>query len=169
MAMEENVTKNRWHFFWELIEFIIIVLAIIVPIRLFVAQPFIVNGASMEPTFQNGNYLIVDEISYQFKDPQVGEVIVFRYPLNPSQFFIKRVIGTPNQTIEVEGKTIKLGDEEYYVLGDNRGASSDSRVWGTVAEKLITGRALLRLWPIDEFGLFPGKNESLEINFKPLK
>ena len=129
---------------WDFIKFTIIALLIVIPIRLWIAQPFIVSGASMEPTFDNGNYLIIDEFSYHFQKPQKGDVIVFRYPLDPSKFFIKRIIDIPK-------------DGEYFVEGDNRGASFDSRSWGNVPEKNIIGRAFLRLWPFNKVAIMPGK------------
>ncbi|MDI6882955.1 MAG: signal peptidase I [Patescibacteria group bacterium] len=153
-------------------------LIIVVPIRYFVFQPFIVKGASMTPAFSNGDYLIVDEISYRFREPQRGEVVVFRYPKDPSQRFIKRIIGLPGEKVKIEGGEIKiidkfdqekildesaylllgqnnlfdnkvmvLGEEEYFVLGDNRAHSFDSRNWGTLQRKEIIGRVFLRIWP----------------------
>lgn len=129
--------------FWDFFKFTIIAVLIVIPIRLWVAQPFIVSGASMEPTFDNGDYLIIDEISYRFEKPKVGDVIVFRYPLDQSKYFIKRIIDMPK-----EG--------EYFVEGDNRNASYDSRSWGTVPEKLVIGRAFLRLWPFNKVAILPG-------------
>lgn len=155
----QDEKKSFWRSALELIRFILIALVIIVPIRMWVAQPFIVHGQSMDPTFRNGDYLIVDEISYKFTKPKEGDVIIFRYPNDPSKFFIKRIIGLPNQTLEVEGKTISMENGEYFVLGDNRNASSDSRVWGPVDESLIIGKAFLRLWPITTLNIFPGQDE----------
>ncbi len=129
---------------WEFVKFSIIALLIVIPIRMWIAQPFIVQGSSMVPSFENGDYLIIDEITFQFRQPEKGEVIVFRYPQNPSQFFIKRVAGLPGETIN----NTTLTSEEYYVLGDNTFASSDSRYWGPVKKNLIIGRAILRLWPL---------------------
>ncbi len=167
---------------WEFIKVIIISLAIVLPIRAFVAQPFIVEGPSMEPNFHSGQYLIVDELSYFFRAPHRGEVIVFRYPLMPSEFFIKRIIGLPGETVDIKNgsifikpvgsdkefelnepyisNTIKtfpntsmmLDKDHYFVLGDNRPASSDSRYWGALPKENITGRAFLRLWPLDKLG-----------------
>jgi signal peptidase I len=135
---------------WEFLKFSFIALAIVIPIRLWIAQPFIVQGSSMVPNFQNGDYLIIDEITYQFRQPERGEVIVFHYPKNPSEFFIKRVEGLPGETIN----GLTLAKDEYYVLGDNRPQSSDSRYWGPVKSDLIVGRAFLRLWPISSLGIF---------------
>lgn len=167
---------------WEFIKVVLISVAIVLPIRAYVAQPFIVSGASMEPNFQNGEYLIIDELTYQFKEPQRGEVIVFRYPLNPSDFFIKRIVALPQETVEIKtGKiTVKkrggdlfelkepylpadaetapdlvldLGEEEYFVMGDNRPHSSDSRIWGALEKSKIIGRAFIRLWPVAKAGV----------------
>lgn len=141
---------------WEVIKFTLLAVLVIMPIRLWIAQPFIVSGASMEPTFETGDYLIIDELSYQFQNPEKGDVIVFRYPLNPSKFFIKRVEGLPGETIEYDGKEIALGKDEYFVTGDNKPNSSDSRIWGPVKENLIIGRAIVRLWPVAKLDLLPG-------------
>ena len=171
----------------EFIKIVIISLLIILPIRYFIIQPFYVKGASMEPTFHDHEYLIIDEISYRFNDPQRGEVIVFRYPDNPQEYFIKRVIGLPGEKIEIingdifiynrdnpEGfkldeslyladniKTyntneapVELGAGEYFVLGDNRYASKDSRTFGSLNKSFITGRVFLRGWPFNRFTVF---------------
>ncbi len=171
----------------EILRFAIFALIIVLPIRIFVAQPFIVSGASMETTFSTGQYLIVDQLTYHFEDPKRGEVVVFRYPKDPSKFFIKRVIGIPGDTIDIAGSEVKisntehpdgvvlnedayvhsmrpgttlteiLGDGEYFVMGDNRDASSDSRSWGVLQRERIVGRAFLRLFPVTVVDLFPGK------------
>lgn len=168
-------------FVWETIKVVVISLAIILPIRYYLVQPFFVKGASMEPNFEDGDYLLIDEISYRFNDPARGDVIVFRFPEDRSQFFIKRIIGLPGETIEVKNNKIiiyndeniegfvlvenylnpsqetlgnmlvRLDGNEYFVLGDNRLQSSDSRRWGPVNRTLITGRALLRAWPFNKF------------------
>ncbi len=173
-------------FFWELVKISLLATAIIVPVRYFLLQPFFVRGASMEPNFQNGEYLVVDELSYFMREPRRGEVIVFRYPNNPSQFFIKRIVGLPGETVRVEeGRVIvqsdiygqgavldesqylperlrtggrlsmTLGEDEYFVLGDNRAASSDSRSWGLLAEDAIVGRAWIRAFPFDRIDILP--------------
>jgi len=164
--------KNFLSFIWETLKIVIIALVIVVPIRYFLFQPFFIKGASMEPNFDDGQYLIIDELSYRFREPQRGEVVVFKYPHDLSQRYIKRIIGLPGETIEIkerkvlisgeildessylpEGITtpdlakITLGEEEYFVLGDNRLASSDSRRWGALPKENIVGRAYLRAWP----------------------
>ena len=178
-------------FFGETLRFVFITLLIVIPIRYFIAQPFIVSGDSMVPTFENGEYLIVDEISYRFDEPARGDVVIFRYPRDPKKFFIKRIIGLPGETIHINGKitTIEepggntftitedyaidrgglkvktsatLEDDEYYVLGDNRGASSDSRVWGPLKRSLIIGKPIVRLFPLYRLALTPGKYEPIE-------
>jgi len=188
--IEEKVEKESFgyalgSFFWELLKAFILAIVIIVPIRYFVVQPFFVRGASMEPNFHDGEYLVIDQLSYRFREPKRGEVIVFRYPQDHSQFFIKRVIGLPGEDIrivdghvmiqssafpagvEIEesaylasevrtgGQTdMHLGDGEYFILGDNRPASSDSRTWGTVSRDEIIGRAWIRAWPLNRILLF---------------
>jgi len=175
-------------FIWETVKVVVISLAIILPIRYYLVQPFFVKGASMESNFEDGDYLLIDEISYRFSEPARGDVIVFRYPEDRSQFFIKRIIGLPGETIEVKNNKViiyndsnpegfvlsenyldtnqetlgnllmRLDDNEYFVLGDNRLASSDSRRWGPVNKTLITGRALLRAWPFNKFDKIEGIN-----------
>lgn len=169
----------------EIIRFSLFALIIVLPIRLFVAQPFIVSGASMEETFSTGEYLIVDQITYRFEEPERGDVIIFRYPKDPSKFFIKRIIGLPGDTVNVDGDNViltnaenpegvvldepyildmkpgttiteRLEEGEYFVMGDNRNASSDSRSWGVLQRDKIIGRAFLRLFPLTEIGVFPG-------------
>jgi len=169
-------------FIWEVAKIIIISLCIVIPIRYFLFQPFFVKGMSMEPNFEDGEYLIVDEITPRFKEYQRGEVVVFKFPQNPSQYYIKRIIGLPGETIElkedkiiIRGKEdrdslvldetdyllvsltgsqnlkIILKEDEYFVLGDNRGASADSRRWGALPEKYVVGRVWLRAWPFTKF------------------
>jgi len=170
--------------FWELVRFALVALIIVLPIRFFIAEPFVVSGSSMVPTFENKNYLIIDKISYRFSEPQRGDVIVFEPPINPEIFYIKRIIGLPNETVDVKGNIVtiinkeypggfildqsfiknsggidghkELKDGEYFVMGDNRPASSDSRIWGAVKRDLITGKAFLRLLPLKNIDIWPG-------------
>lgn len=171
----------------ELLRFAIIAVIIVIPIRYYVAQPFIVNGQSMEPRFETGQYLIVDEISYELGNPSRNDVIIFKYPLDTTKYFIKRVIGLPGERVKIDGQKvtifnkenpkglvldqsyidpkltrsstedITLASDEYFMMGDNRLESSDSRIWGPVKRNLIVGRAFLRLLPLNLLGIWPGK------------
>lgn len=177
--------KKNEGFISEILRFALIALVIVLPIRLFIAQPFIVSGASMETTFSTGEYLIVDQLTYHLEEPERGDVIIFRYPKDPSKFFIKRIIGMPGDSITIrdhevtitnteypDGVTLDenyvldkkpfgdideiLAEGEYFVMGDNRDASSDSRAWGVLQRDKIVGRAFLRLFPLTDIGIFPG-------------
>ncbi len=179
----EGTFRALGSFIWELVKVFLLALVIIVPLRVFVAEPFIVSGTSMVPNFHNREYLVIDKVSYKVHEPERGEVIVFRYPKDPSQYFIKRVIGLPGEKVKVEqghvvvynkqypnGKIlpedylpnqnvtfgrdelVTLGADEYFVLGDNRQASSDSRIWGILPKHDIVGRAWFRVFPLTEFG-----------------
>jgi signal peptidase I len=180
-----NKVKNFLDFSFETIRVVIISLIIIFIVRSFIIQPFFVKGSSMIPNFHDGDYLIVNELSYEIGKPQRGDVMIFRYPNNPSEFFIKRVIGLPGETIQIQNDKItiyntekpegfvldeshylassvitageifqKLGPNEYYVLGDNRVASSDSRTWGVLNSRFIIGKAWVRAWPFADFKIF---------------
>ncbi|OGZ58793.1 MAG: signal peptidase I [Candidatus Spechtbacteria bacterium RIFCSPHIGHO2_02_FULL_43_15b] len=173
-----SLIKSSTSFLWEIFKIVLISLAIIVPIRYFVMQPFFVRGASMEPNFKGGDYLIINEIGYHFGQPQRGDVVVFRPPQNTSQFYIKRIIGMPGEVISIKGGSVWVGQDhnslklleeeylhevtqgdmeailgidEYFVLGDNRNSSSDSRSWGSVKRGAIIGKAWIRAWPFDSF------------------
>lgn len=180
--------EKKEGFIKETLRFVIISLLIVVPFRYFIAQPFVVSGASMDPTFANGEYLIVDQLSYRFEEPQRGDVVIFRYPRDPSKYFIKRIIGLPFEKVDIQngevyiteasstertklpevylkndrgggnGHTV-LSGSEYFVMGDNRTASSDSRVWGPLQKRLIVGTPLVRLFPITRLDIHPGSEE----------
>ncbi|MEI8249319.1 MAG: signal peptidase I [Candidatus Taylorbacteria bacterium] len=186
--------QNPWHVIREWIQVIVIALAIALPVRYFIAEPFIVSGASMDPTFSTGQFLIVDRLSYHFAEPQRGDVIVFRYPNNPSVYYIKRIIGLPGETVTITNGIVTITKPEdtaftsahphgltldqsyvdvshashdtskatltpgnYFVMGDNRSQSSDSRFWGPLDQKFIIGRAFVRLLPITQIGVWPGE------------
>ena len=100
-------------FLLEVIQIVLISSAIIIPIRYFLIQPFYVKGASMEPNFYDHEYLIIDELTYRFRDPFRGEIVVFKYPRDPSQYFIKRVIGLPGETVEVTGGNVIIYNTEH--------------------------------------------------------
>ncbi len=191
MIQEEGQIKkitfvSALSFFLEIVKTVIICLAIILPVRYFLIQPFMVDGASMQPNFHDKDYLIINEISYRFQEPKRGEVIVFKNPDNVKQYYIKRVIAIPGETIKFQdgevyikqiGKNnflkineneylpedlktdaleteIKLNSDEYFVMGDNRRNSRDSRVFGPLQRNLIIGRVLLRGFPFNNISLF---------------
>lgn len=179
----------------EMVKILILAAVVIIPIRAFLFQPFFVQGASMEPNFDDGEYLVISEFGYKqtkipfteiatrpFRELQRQEPVVFRFPRDPSQFFIKRVIGLPGESVEIRGgkvyiyntihpdgyaldesgylsSTLKTSDmsrttvaaDEYFLMGDNRAFSYDSRAFGPVKKTAIIGRVLLRAWPVSEF------------------
>ncbi len=184
---QENSKDKKENSFKEIVKFTLITLAIVIPFRAYIAEPFVVNGASMDPTFKTGEYLIVDQVTYHWNEPKRGDVIVFKYPINDSRkYLIKRIIGLPNETISVNNGKIKiinkenpngiilddvyvienhktrdtftktLGSLEYFVMGDNRAESSDSRLWGPLESKYIVGRPILRLLPFSKISILPG-------------
>lgn len=195
MELEPQLQPTYQHPKWilivyEILKFSIIALIIVLPIRLFVAQPFIVQGASMDPHLKHGEYLVVDKISYTQRDAQFGDVIVFKNPLDPSVYFVKRVIGLPGDSLRVSGEKVSLlnkatgtyevltesyavyseeeypgvvyeevtlAADEYFVMGDNRMHSTDSRVWGPLSKKYIIGHALLRVFPLSDFAVYPAR------------
>lgn len=178
MKLDEYQTS----FIRDAIKIIFISVIIIVPVRLFVVQSFFVVGISMQPSYENGDYLLVDKISYRFSKPNRGDVIVFKSPTEKSETYIKRIIGLPYDTIVlrndkvqilsegagseivieedyIQGSTgkhlddgadmvVSLGEDEYFVMGDNRSDSWDSRFWGSLEESEILGKVWLRLWPV---------------------
>ena len=188
-------------FLLEIVKVFFLAVVIIVPIRFFLLQPFFVKGASMEPNFEDGQYLIVNELGYKqtqlqlgsanifttnpYKELQRGDVVVFRYPKDPSQFFIKRAIGLPGETLKISNDkitifnkdnpsgfvldetsylcpsvftsgdfTIQLKDDEYYMMGDNRTQSHDSRAFGPVNKNFVIGKVLLRAFPFNEAKIY---------------
>ena len=185
-----KTSSPLWGKLREWLEVIVIALVISLPIRIFIAEPFIVNGASMDPTFSSGQFLIVDRLSYRFDSPRRDDVIVFEYPNNPRTYYIKRIIGLPNETVSIKngrititGKespkgielkenfidpshasydtfSVSLGPTEYFVMGDNRAQSSDSRSWGPLKEDFIVGKPILRLLPINTVSIWPGKQDA---------
>ena len=166
---------------WDFVEVILVSVISVLLVRYFIFQPFLVNGASMEPSFANNDYLIVDELSYRFREPARGDVVIFRYPKDTTTFFIKRIIGLPNERVVLFGDKITivgqgqeitltepylqdrqyqynklditLGSDEYFMMGDNRYNSFDSRAWGPLDEDFIIGVARLRLFPFNKIDI----------------
>ena len=178
---------------WETVKYALIAAIIILPIRTFIAQPFVVSGNSMYPTFHNGEYLIVNEFTKYNGTYNRGDVVILRYPNDPSKYFIKRVIGLPLETVTIESGVVSitsptqktpflltepyvksskidsssrtLDKDEYFVMGDNRAQSSDSRIWGPVPKRLMDGKAYLRLFPFTQISLHPGSLESFHVSY----
>ncbi len=178
--------KKFFGFVFEIFKIVVISLVIIIPIRYFLIQPFYVKGASMEPSFYDYEYLIINELDYRLNDPERGEVVVFRYPRHPQEYFIKRIIGLPGEAIEIRAgevylyneeylqglrlqedylsvntktyslneERVNLGVDEYFVLGDNRTASKDSRSFGAVNRSFMVGKVWLRGWPVERWDVF---------------
>jgi signal peptidase I len=187
LQIQSTKSRRAKEFILEILRIVIISVAIIVPIRYYLVQPFYVKGASMEPNFHDHEYLLIDEISYRFRAPERGEIVVFRYPLNPSEYFIKRIIGLPGETVSLrDGKiyiyndqnpegflvdestylstdvqtlamsenTVALAADHYFVFGDNRTRSMDSRQFGSIARSAIVGRVVIRGYPFDRLDTF---------------
>lgn len=167
----------------DTVRFILTVFVLWLLIRVFITQPFLVDGASMSPNLETGHYLLIDKVSYHFKEPARGDVVVFKFPGDTSKYFIKRIIGLPGERVIVRGtnttitktdgktihiaepfvallsetdsKDITLAKDEYFVMGDNRAKSYDSRFWGALPKEDITGKAFLRLFPFTSIGFSP--------------
>jgi signal peptidase I len=187
--VESVVPPKKQSFLKDTAIFAVIALAVVLPIRFFIAQPFIVDGSSMDPTFATNQYLIVDELTYHFEPVARGDVIIFKYPNDTTKYFIKRVIGLPGETVQIEGSkviiknktnpqgftltenyvapanmtsnnmTTSLSGNQYFVMGDNRAGSFDSRAWGPVARSLIIGRPIVRLFPFNQISFLPGESQ----------
>jgi len=167
----------------DLLKLLTIVVIVAFVLRYFVMQPFVVEGNSMEPNFHDNELLIVEKLSYLAKSPQRGEVIVFRFPGSPNLNYIKRIVGVSGDRVAIHDGAVfvnnrqldepylngietfsssfslveetELGPNEFFVLGDNRAHSSDSREWGVVPKINIVGRAFLAILPVTDFGLVP--------------
>ncbi|MBW7956197.1 signal peptidase I [Patescibacteria group bacterium] len=186
----EKVLQVLGGFFLDIIETVVIALSIFLIVYLFVASPHQVNGQSMVPNFQSGEFVLSDKVSYRVNNPKRGDIVVFHAPeaancpKGTGCDFIKRVLGLPGETIEVHDnaiwvngqqleepyipaeyetlpgnatkeKSIFLGANEYFVVGDNRPYSSDSRAWGPITKNDIVGKALFRYWPLNVAGMIP--------------
>ncbi len=176
-----NLFKRFFVGFLEWVKIIVLALVIVIPIRAFIFQPFIVKGQSMEPTLHQNDYLIIDQITYRFREPRRHDIVVFRYPNNPSQYYVKRIIGLPGERIvikngkiyiyntifpegflldedkylsiknaAVDNVDLAMDKDEYFVMGDNRLQSFDSRFWGALKSKYLVGRVVLRIWPVTQ-------------------
>lgn len=188
----KTATVGFFAFLLDLVKTFVVVMLIAFAIRYFVIQPFVVDGDSMLPTFINNEYLIAEKISYDFKQPNRGDVVIFRYPKNPSIIYIKRVIGLSGETVNIKDNKVMVSKnaegpfeqleenyispgtrtsiysneintedfkltlkaDEFFVLGDNRDHSSDSREWGVLPKSNIIGKVWLTVTPLDRFKLW---------------
>ncbi len=171
----------------SILGYTVVALGLALFIRFFVAAPYVVSGASMEPNFDNWHYLIIDRVTYDIENPARGDVIVFDLPEDQNRSLIKRVIGLPGETVTLRGEKISITNAEhpdgfildepyldpenigmnnmqitlekdqFFVLGDNRRVSADSRLWGPLPRKNIVGRAILRLYPLDKISVLPAE------------
>ncbi len=176
------VEPGRLRMLREVLETITLTVLMFMVFR-FAVQNYRVDGHSMVPTLQDQQYILVDKAAYLFHPPERGDVIVFAYPVDPSQDYVKRIIGIPGDRVEVtqdgfvyvNGVEIHepyiseptnpyaptdlvLKADQYFVLGDNRGDSSDSRAWGPVPRQNIIGKASLVYWPLNALHLIPGES-----------
>jgi signal peptidase I len=163
-------------FLLDILETLILSVVLFVGIN-YVTARIRVDGSSMEPSFQSGQLILVNRLAYRIGEPLRGDVIVFNFPRNPTQEYIKRLIGLPGDHIEVrDGQVLvnnipidepyiaaaprytgewTIPEEQYFVLGDNRNNSSDSHSWGMVPADFVIGKALAVYWPVDDWQLIP--------------
>lgn len=178
-----QILKRLGKFFLDIFQTVVVSLAVFVILYQFAIQPHRVSGSSMEPNYHNGEYILTEKVSYYFHEPQRGDVIVFKFPLDKDFDYIKRIIALPGETVTIRenhifingrelkesylspgtfttghsaipsGVTYTVPQGSYVVMGDNRERSSDSREWGPVPRENIIGRAFLRYWPPSKIGL----------------
>lgn len=183
--------KKLGGFFLDILEVVVFAIAIFLFVYLLLLQPHKIKGQSMEPNFSDGEYLLTEKVSYRFNEPERGDVVVFKAPGTGGEEFIKRIIGLPGEEISLidrkihinaraldeeylgvgeitnpgtfldNGEIIRIPAEHYFVMGDNRSASSDSRTWGFITTEEITGRAWVTYWPLDKFGVIENISYSL--------
>lgn len=184
-SLPARLIKEATNLVMDFLETIVVALSIFVVVYLFLVQPHEVKGSSMEPNFHNNEYILTDKISYRFSEPKRGDVVIFKSPKNPEVDYIKRIIGLPSEQVKIQNGSVYINDKklgepyleettilypgsfmqegieitipanEYFVFGDNRSHSSDSREFGPISRNLIIGRAFMRYWPLPKFGLLP--------------
>lgn len=198
LPLQHDPVKDFFYFVWDLVKTGVIVFIVAFLIRYFLIQPFIVDGGSMMPSYVDQEYLLAEKLSYTISSPKRGDVIIFKYPNNPTINYIKRVIGLPGETVEISNNQIRIintshpsgvvldesyisksiktltgsdkkivatvPNDSYFVMGDNREHSSDSREWGNLPRANIVGRSWLTVKPLDRFGfqhhvLYPGLSQ----------
>lgn len=186
-----EVLKKIWAFFIDTLQTILLAFSVFLIIYMFLFRPFQVSGLSMFPTFHDREYILTNIIVLRFEDPKRGDIIVFRAPNDPDKEFIKRIIGEPRDTVEIqnghvfvnseqldessyldesvrttggaflsEGEVKIVPEDSYFVMGDNRLASSDSREWGSLKKRAVTGMSFVVYWPVNKFHLVKNPFES---------
>lgn len=170
-------TKTKKSVIREMLESVVIAVLLAAVIRLFILEPFFIPSGSMEPNLMVGDRIIVSKVTYYIKDPAPGDIVVFKFPLDPSRNFVKRLIAKGGDTVEIKNSILYVNNKavaegylptgllfqdfgpqqvpqnHYFMLGDNRNNSDDSRVWGFLNEELIVGKAEVIYWPHDRIGL----------------
>ena len=173
----------------DIIEIVLLIVLVVIPFRLFVAEPYLVKGVSMSPTYETGHYLIINKFWHKVAGFERGDVAVFKSPVDESKFYIKRIIGLPGERVRIEDQVtiiktvdgtditldepylknttlgnsdVLLKNDEYFVMGDNRANSYDSRAWGALPSELIKGEPVARLFPLSQLSLMPGTFEFKE-------
>lgn len=159
-------------FVWDLLESVGVAVILAIVIRIFLFEPFYIPSWSMSPILKPGDKIIVNKFTYRISQPKRGDIVVFKYPKNPKKDYIKRIIGLPGETIKVRNNKVFVDERElvetylsdgliypdfgpvvidngkYFMMGDNRSDSLDSRYWGTLDRKLMLGEAMVIFWPI---------------------
>jgi len=170
--------KGNRPFYREIIESVAIAVLLAVVIRLFILEPFYIPSGSMEPALRENDRIIVSKLNYHFQEPKRGDVVVFKYPLDPKRNFVKRLIAVGGETVAVKNSVLYINGQpvpedylpkglrinenygpvevpngSYFMMGDNRNNSDDSRKWGFLPEELIVGKAVVLYWPPGRAGV----------------
>jgi signal peptidase I len=187
-AYNKNMFRRLGTFFLDIIQVVVFAVSIFLFVYLLIMQPHKIKGNSMEPNFHNAQYLLTDKVSYRFGEPKRGDVVVFKAPPDDKDEFIKRVIGLPGERVSLkagrfyindqlleekylpssqitsggqflaEGQSATIPESSYFMVGDNRDHSFDSRAWGFIGKSKITGRAWLLYWPPESVGIIRKTN-----------
>ena len=174
---EVPLKAGKRSIFGEVFESVAIAVLLAVLIRLFILEPFYIPSGSMEPTLKEHDRIIVSKLNYRFQEPQRGDIVVFKYPKDPKRNFVKRLIAVGGETVAIKNSRLYINGQQvpenylprglrfadygpvqvprgsYFMMGDNRNNSDDSRVWGFLPENLIVGKAIVIYWPPDRIGL----------------
>lgn len=177
IQQQQDRDKKHGMYLGEILESVAIAVILAVIIRFFLFQPFYIPSGSMEPTLQPGDRIIVNKITYRFSEPKRGDIMVFKYPRDPKRDFIKRAVGLPDENLNIKDSVVYINNKpipqpflepglqfgsfgpvdvptgSYFMMGDNRNNSEDSRVWGTLPGENIVGKAMFIYWPLSRIGM----------------